>query len=98
MASGDWFGDSVALSGDAIGCGWGRLDTLSMGTDSRGGYVFTNSAGSWSQRRTYGWDGYMTTSSAFPWPLSSDANGSVGALFHTVMGNQLSERVVLRTR
>jgi len=36
-AAGDWFGDSVALSGEmALRLCWGRLDTLSMGTRFKG--------------------------------------------------------------
>jgi len=50
-AAGDWFGDSVALSGDGNTAVLGASGHAVNGNQIQGAaYVFTNSAGSWSQQ------------------------------------------------
>jgi len=89
-AAGDWFGDSVALSGDGNTAVLGASGHAVNGNQIQGAaYVFTNSAGSWSQQAELtASDGVYDDEFGISVALSSDGNTAlVGALFHTVNGN-----------
>ncbi len=89
-AAGDWFGDSVALSGDGNTAVLGASGHAVNGNQIQGAaYVFTNSAGSWSQQQELtasdGAGGDLFGNSV---TLSSDGNTALaGAPYHTVNGN-----------
>ena len=90
-AAGDWFGDSVALSGDGKTAVLGAYGHAVNGNQIQGAaYVFTNSAGSWSQQAELtASDGEYDDEFGISVAMSSDGNTAlVGALFHTVNGNR----------
>jgi hypothetical protein len=50
-AAGDWFGESVAVSGDTAVVG-ARLDNTTAGTDAGSAHVFVRTGGTWSHQAT----------------------------------------------
>jgi len=89
-AESDYFGNSVALSSDGNTALVGAYAHTVNGNRYQGaGYVFTNSAGSWSQQAELtASDGVYDDEFGISVALSSDGNTAlVGALFHTVNGN-----------
>ena len=90
-AAGDWFGDSVALSGDGNTAVLGASGHAVNGNQIQGAaYVFTNSAGSWSQQQELtASDGEYEDEFGISVAMSSDGNTAlVGAYAHTVNGNR----------
>ena len=86
----DFFGRSVALSGDGNAALVGAFYHTVNGNSGQGAsYVFTNSGGSWSQQQELtSSDGAAGDEFGYSVGLSADGNTALaGALSHTVNGN-----------